>query len=267
MRRRTSVAAATTLGGGNDQSRATYSPDRVRSLGPGRTAGGPFGAALASRRGAVRGGDRRAPERAKRATGRTGRRDAAPPNEAQGRRGRRKAGAIRQSQGGRTGAGEGAREGGTVRQGENRGAGGRKAGSLRQAEAFMDLALMGQPPKVDRVREDLVEVPPADQPAPCSLAPPVASNRQPNELLIQNGLEPHDAADLEIAPKEMAHEGGMLLDDMERSVLDPVAERNHSAHPDALLLRRGDLVPDARLYSSGRCRRGLRSSLLQPSSA
>ena len=43
----------------------------------------------------------------------------------------------------------------------------------------------------------------------------------------------------------MAHEGGMLLDDMERSVLDPVAERNHSAHPDALLLRRGDLVPDA----------------------
>ena len=51
------------------------------------------------------------------------------------------------------------------------GAGGRKAGSLRQAEAFMDLALMGQPPKVDRVREDLVEVPPADQPAPWQSCP------------------------------------------------------------------------------------------------
>src|SRR5208337_1445002 len=83
-----SVAAATTIGGGNDQSRATYSRDRVRSLGAGRTAGGPLGAALAGRRGAVRGGDRGAPKRAKRAAGRTGRRDAAPPNEAQGRRGR-----------------------------------------------------------------------------------------------------------------------------------------------------------------------------------
>src|SRR5271166_4045609 len=90
MGRRTSVAAATTLGGGNDQSRATYSRDRVRSLGAGRTAGGPLGAALAGRRGAVRGGDRGAPGRAKRAAGRTDRRDAAPPNEAQGRRGRRR---------------------------------------------------------------------------------------------------------------------------------------------------------------------------------
>src|SRR5208337_3527835 len=67
----------------------------------------------------------------------------APPNEAQGRRGRRKAGAIRQSQGGRSGAGEGTREGGAVRQGENRGAGGCKAGSLPQAEARSELAEPG----------------------------------------------------------------------------------------------------------------------------
>src|SRR5271166_6635308 len=39
MGRRTSVAAATTLGGGNDQSRATYSRDRVRSLGAGNQLG------------------------------------------------------------------------------------------------------------------------------------------------------------------------------------------------------------------------------------
>ena len=50
---------------------------------------------------------------------------------------------------------------------------------------------------------------------------------------------------LEIAPKKVAHEYSVLLDDMECPVLDPVAKRNHSAHPDALLLRRGDLVPDA----------------------
>ncbi len=43
----------------------------------------------------------------------------------------------------------------------------------------------------------------------------------------------------------MAHEGGMLLDDMERPVLDPIAERNHAAHKDALLFGGSDLVPDA----------------------
>ena len=40
------------------------------------------------------------------------------------------------------------------------------------------------------------------------------------------------------------HEGGVLVDDMERPVLDPTADRNHTAHRDALLLRGGDLVPD-----------------------
>ena len=35
----------------------------------------------------------------------------------------------------------------------------------RVMKAFMDLALMGQPPKVDRVREDLVEVPPLTAPS------------------------------------------------------------------------------------------------------
>ena len=36
----------------------------------------------------------------------------------------------------------------------------------------------------------------------------------------------------------------MLLDHMERPVLDPIAERNDASHPDALPLRGGDLVPD-----------------------
>ena len=33
--------------------------------------------------------------------------------------------------------------------------------------------------------------------------------------------------------------------DMERPALDPITERHHAAHPDALLLRGGDFVPDA----------------------
>jgi hypothetical protein len=31
------------------------------------------------------------------------------------------------------------------------------------------------------------------------------------------------------APKEVAHEGGMLLDDMERPIVDPIAERDYAA--------------------------------------
>ncbi len=90
----------------------------------------------------------------------------------------------------------------------------------RIMKAFMDLALVGQPPKINRVRQDLVEVPSADQPAARSVAPAVGSNGQSDVLLVQNSLEPHDAADLEIASKKIAHEGGMLLRDMERPLLD-----------------------------------------------
>src|ERR1700722_19905827 len=85
---------------------------------------------------------------------------------------------------------------------------------------------------------------PTDQPAAYGLARPVGPEWQPGILVVENSLEPHDAADLEITPKETAHESGILLDHMERPVLDPIAERNDAPHPDALPLRGGDLVPD-----------------------
>ena len=81
----------------------------------------------------------------------------------------------------------------------------------RGMKAFVDFVLVGQPTDVDGVRQDLVEMPSADQPASGHLAPAVGSSRQPDVLLVQSSLEPHDAAGLEIAPKEVAHEGGMLL--------------------------------------------------------
>jgi hypothetical protein len=62
--------------------------------------------------------------------------------------------------------------------------------------------------------------------------------------VVEKCLEPHDAADLEITPIEISDEGGMLLDHMERAILDPISERNDASHPDALPLRGGDLVPD-----------------------
>src|ERR1700684_4114681 len=85
---------------------------------------------------------------------------------------------------------------------------------------------------------------PTDQPAAYGLARPVGPEWQPGVLLVEKCLEPHDAADLEITPIEIAHEDGMLLDHIERPILDPIAERNHASHPDALPLRGGDLVSD-----------------------
>jgi hypothetical protein len=69
---------------------------------------------------------------------------------------------------------------------------------------------------------------PADEPAAYGLARPVGPQWRAGVLVVENSLEPHDAADLEIAPKEAAHEDGMLLDHMERSVLDPIADGNHA---------------------------------------
>jgi hypothetical protein len=37
----------------------------------------------------------------------------------------------------------------------------------------------------------------------------------------------------------------VLVHDVQGSLADPVAERHHPSHPDALLLGGGDLVPDA----------------------
>ena len=86
---------------------------------------------------------------------------------------------------------------------------------------------------------------PTDQPAAHGLARPIGPQWQPGVLLVENGLEPHDAADLEITPKEISHEDGMLLDNVERPIFDPISERNDASHPDALPLRGGDLVPDS----------------------
>jgi hypothetical protein len=45
----------------------------------------------------------------------------------------------------------------------------------RGMKAFVDLVLVGQPTDVNRVRQDLVEMPPADQAAARDLAPAIGS--------------------------------------------------------------------------------------------
>ena len=75
----------------------------------------------------------------------------------------------------------------------------------RIVKTIVGLALVGQPPEVDRVRQDLVEMAPTDQPAAYGLARPVGPQRQPGVLVVEKCLEPHDAADLEITPIEIAN--------------------------------------------------------------
>src|ERR1700688_2862161 len=100
----------------------------------------------------------------------------------------------------------------------------------RTVKAFMDLVLVGQPTDVDRVRQDLVQMPSADQPASSRLALAIGPNGESDVLLVQSSLEPDDAAGLQIAAKEIAHEGGMLLDDMERPIIGSIGERGHAGH-------------------------------------
>jgi hypothetical protein len=67
-------------------------------------------------------------------------------------------------------------------------------------------SLMGEASKVDRVRKDLVEMASTDEPAARGLTTSIRPYRQPDDLVVKDGLEPDNAADLEIAAKQASHE-------------------------------------------------------------
>ena len=69
-------------------------------------------------------------------------------------------------------------------------------------------------------------------------------DRGDDALRIERGFQAHDAAEFEIAAKQHPDEFGFRLDNVQRPVFDPVAERDHPAHPNPLLLRGGDLLTD-----------------------
>ncbi len=73
----------------------------------------------------------------------------------------------------------------------------------------------------------------------------VRPNGRANILGVKSGLEARHPACFEVAAKKIANELGFVFDNVESAVLDPVAEWNRSAHPDALPLRGGDLVADS----------------------
>ena len=117
-------------------------------------------------------------------------------------------------------------------------------GHDRRMLAFVNLALMGDAADIDRVRQDLVDMPPAEQAAARRAARAIDADRNPKALSVELLFETHHASRLEIAAEEGAHDLGMILDDVQCAILDPVAQRDYAAHPHPLLLRSGDLVPD-----------------------
>ena len=63
-------------------------------------------------------------------------------------------------------------------------------------------------------------------------------------LGVEGLLKSHDASRFEIALEQGAHDYGMIIDDVQSAIFDPIAQRNHATHPHSLLLQSGDLVPD-----------------------
>src|ERR1022692_475231 len=57
-------------------------------------------------------------------------------------------------------------------------------------------------------------------------------------------FETGGASRFEISAEKASNDFGMVFDNVQGATLDAVAQRNHAAHPHALLLRSGDLVPN-----------------------
>src|SRR5271167_2057240 len=100
---------------------------------------------------------------------------------------------------------------------------------------FMDLALVGDTPDIDRVRQESIDMPPTEQAAAGRAASAIDADRKPNALSIELLFEAHHASRLEIAAKQGPYDCCMILDDAQGALLDPVAQRDYAAHPHTLL--------------------------------
>src|SRR5438270_9133570 len=107
------------------------------------------------------------------------------------------------------------------------------------------LTLMRNPTRVNRVREQLVDVS-AREWCPAALG---AIRRRaalrPQSEAVGLVLDPAHAAELTIQREDAADGLGLGRVDNERARVRVIAEGHVAAHPHALLLRRGDLVANA----------------------
>src|SRR5215207_7455316 len=103
--------------------------------------------------------------------------------------------------------------------------------------AIVGLPPVREPPDVDRVGQDLVEVAPAERLAAAAPTRSIDALWHNQASGIEPTLEGADGAELERAGKQAPDQDCMVLDDVQGPVLDPIAERHYATHPDALLLR------------------------------
>src|SRR5260221_3502417 len=101
----------------------------------------------------------------------------------------------------------------------------------RRLLAFVNLAFVGDPADIDRVRQELIDMSPTEQSAAGRAACAIDADWKPKALSVETLLETHHASRLEIAAKQRPHDLGMIFDDMQRSILDPVTQGNHAGHP------------------------------------
>src|SRR5258707_8504867 len=95
---------------------------------------------------------------------------------------------------------------------------------------------------IDRVRQQRIERP-AREALPAGMAAVfVDALLRADPCFVELLLQPPHRAQLPVAKKDPPHRLGLLGHDNELSVLGRVAERAEPAHPQALLLRSGDLV-------------------------
>src|SRR5579871_6426985 len=84
----------------------------------------------------------------------------------------------------------------------------------RRMLAVVDLALVRDAADIDRVRQDLVEVAAAERTPAGQAACAIGAGRKPDPLVLQALPQQDHALSLEIAKKEIAHDPGVVVDNV-----------------------------------------------------
>ena len=97
---------------------------------------------------------------------------------------------------------------------------------------------------IDRVLEDRVELAAGEGAAAISSSLAIDPARGLDARICQLLCNQPDIAELAVAIIDVAHDGGVILDDGKAAPIGLVAQRRGSPHPHALGLGGGNLVPD-----------------------
>lgn len=103
---------------------------------------------------------------------------------------------------------------------------------------------MSDPTDVDRIVQDLVEVASTERIPSTGLLRGALSSLASDPKSIGFFFDPRDRSEVQIELEDLPNDFRFGLDDLERSSMGLVAEGNEPTHPEALALRRCDLVPD-----------------------